>query len=112
MDGGLSEKFKTKSLEILVRLIPGSHKWDKHIKQEYKRKLYLCLWDLQKQSETEFSFASFLVLRGLCFGPALMSPTSFPGSYLLWRKDPGRSWSRDLLKSNRFLIDDDVESKK
>ena len=25
------------------------------------------------------------------------SSTSFPGSYLLWRKDPGRSWSRDLL---------------
>jgi hypothetical protein len=21
--------------------------------------------------------------------------TSFPGSFLLWRKDPGRSWSRD-----------------
>ena len=26
---------------------------------------------------------------------------------VLWRKDPGRNWSRDLLKSNRFLIDDD-----
>jgi hypothetical protein len=32
------------------------------------------------------------------------SSISFPGSYLLWRKDPGRSWSRDLLKSSRFLI--------
>jgi hypothetical protein len=24
--------------------------------------------------------------------------------FLLWRKDPGRRWSRDLLKSSRFLI--------
>jgi hypothetical protein len=30
--------------------------------------------------------------------------TSFPGSFLLWSKDPGGRWSRDLLKSSRFLI--------
>ena len=30
--------------------------------------------------------------------------TSYPGYFLLWRKDPGRRWSRDLLKSSRFLI--------
>ena len=30
--------------------------------------------------------------------------TSYPGSFLLGRKDPGRRWSRDLLKSSRFLI--------
>ena len=36
-----------------------------------------------------------------------MEFSSFPGSYLLWRKDPGRSWSRDQLKSSIFLIDDD-----
>jgi hypothetical protein len=31
-------------------------------------------------------------------------PTSYPGSFLLGSKDPGRRWSRDLLKSSRFLI--------
>jgi hypothetical protein len=30
--------------------------------------------------------------------------TSYPGSFLLGSKDPGRRWSRDLLKSSRFLI--------
>jgi hypothetical protein len=32
------------------------------------------------------------------------SATSYPGSFLLGSKDPGRRWSRDLLKSSRFLI--------
>jgi hypothetical protein len=27
-----------------------------------------------------------------------------PRSFLLGRKDPGRRWSSDLLKSSRFLI--------
>ena len=31
-------------------------------------------------------------------------PTSFPGYLLLGSKDPGGRWSRDLLKSSRFLI--------
>jgi hypothetical protein len=30
--------------------------------------------------------------------------TSYPGSFLFERKDRGRRWSRDLLKSSRFLI--------
>jgi hypothetical protein len=34
----------------------------------------------------------------------LQIPSSYPGYFLLWRKDPGRHWSRDLLKSSRFLI--------
>ena len=36
-------------------------------------------------------------------GIAWSLATSFLVSYLLWRKDPGKSWSRDLLKSSRFL---------
>ena len=31
-------------------------------------------------------------------------PTSYPGSFLVGRKYPGRCRSRDLLKSSRFLI--------
>jgi hypothetical protein len=38
-----------------------------------------------------------------CLFPVGFS-TSYPGSFLLWRKDPGRRWSRDLLKFSRFLI--------
>ena len=37
-------------------------------------------------------------------GTAEQGATSFPGSSLLWSKDPGGRWSRDLLKSSRFLI--------
>ena len=33
-----------------------------------------------------------------------LTSASYPGSFLLGEKDPGRRWSRDLLKSSRFLI--------
>jgi hypothetical protein len=35
--------------------------------------------------------------------------TSFSGSYLLLRKDPGRSWLRDLLKCSQLIDNDDVD---
>jgi hypothetical protein len=41
---------------------------------------------------------------GSQFMRARLPATSYPGSFLLGSKDPGRRWSRDLLKSSRFLI--------
>jgi hypothetical protein len=48
-----------------------------------------------------------MFIHSIAWSVAISFPVSYLVSYLLWRIDPGKSWSRDLLKSSRFLIDDD-----
>jgi hypothetical protein len=44
------------------------------------------------------------ICQDLVYAEAKGKTISYPGSFLLGNKDPGRRWSHDLLKSSRFLI--------
>jgi hypothetical protein len=55
---------------------------------------------LQKLNDFNFSCFFFHLTSNLY--SSHFATTSNPGSFLLRSKDPGRRWSRDLLKSSRF----------
>ena len=57
----------------------------------------------QKNATSEFPKKSTLQFLSIKDSRPL-GTTSFSGYLLLGSKDPGGRWSRDLLKSSRFLI--------